>query len=237
MPTWLAVLASRLHAALTSRRRDDDFRLEMATHLDLLTEEGVRRGATPDEARRQAMLRFGGPVQIAERQHENRSLPFVDTTLQDVRYAARSLRRNPAFAVVAILTLAVSIAATTAMFTVARAVLLRPLPYAQPDRLVEISETNPLKGWTHTVAAPANLADWRARNTALTDIAAYVGVDDHGASERQALLSGAGDTQPLKGVGVTGNIFDVLGVAALLGRTFTFDDTFEGRDQVVVLAH
>jgi len=237
MPTWLAVLASRLHDALTRRRRDDEFRLEMATHLDLLTEEGVRRGATPDEARRQAVLRFGGPVQIAERQHEHRSLPFVDTTLQDVRYAARSLRRNPAFAVVAILTLAVGIAATTAMFTVARAVLLRPLPYALPDRLVEISETNPLKGWTHTVAAPANLADWRARNTAFTDIAAYVGVDDRGASERQALLSGAGDTQPLKGVGVTGNIFDVLGVAPLLGRTFTFDETFEGRDQVVVLAH
>ena len=237
MPAWLAVLASRVHALLTSRRQDEEFRLEMASHLDLLIEEGVRRGETPDQARRQALLRFGGPMQIAERQHERRGLPFVETTLQDIRYAARSLRRNPAFAAVAILTLAVGIAATTAMFTVARAVLLRPLPYAQPDQLVEISETNPLKGWTHTVVAPANLADWRARNTAFTDIAAYVGVDDHGASERQALVSGAGETQSLKGVGVSGNVFDVLGVAPLLGRTFTFEETFEGRDQVVMLAY
>jgi putative ABC transport system permease protein len=237
MPAWLAVLASRVRGLLGGRREDREFDLEVAAHLDMLIEEHIRRGLTPDEARRRAILRFGGPVQIKERQRERRSLPLVETTLQDIRYAWRSLRRHPAFATVAILTLAVGIAATTAMFTVVRAVLLRPLPYAQPDRLVEVSEVNPLKGWTHTVVAPANLADWRARNTVFNDIAAYIGVDDHGASERQVFLSGSGETQPLKGVGVMGNLFDVLGVGPLLGRTFTFDETFEGRDQVVVLAY
>jgi putative ABC transport system permease protein len=237
MPTWLAVLSSRIVGFLRSRRQDEMFDLEMAAHLDMMTEENVRRGLPPGEARRQAILRFGGPVQIKEEQHEKRGLPFIDTTLQDVRYALRSLRRNPAFTAVAILTLAIGVTATTSMFTVAEAVLLRPLPFAQPDRLVEISEVNPLKGWTHTVAAPANLADWRARNTVFSDIAAYIGVDDRGASERQLFLSGAGETQPLKGIGVTGNLFDVLGVRPALGRTFTYDETFEGNDQVVVLAH
>ena len=237
MFTWLSIVASRVRALFTARRQDDDFDAEMAAHLDLLTDEHMRRGLPPGEARRQAVLRFGGPAQTRERQHDSRGLPFVDTTIQDIRYAARSLRRNAGFAAVAILTLAVGIAATTAMFTVAHAVLLRPLPYLQPDRLVEVSEVNPLKGWTHTVAAPANLADWRARNTVFTDIAGYIGVDDHGASDYQVLLSGAGDTQAMNGVAVTGNLFDVLGVKPLAGRTFTFDETFEGRSQVVVLSH
>jgi predicted permease len=157
--------------------------------------------------------------------------------MQDIRYACRSLRRSAGFATVAILTLALGVAATTSMFTVAHAVLLRPLPFAQPGRLIEISEVNPLKGWTHAVAAPANLADWRARATVFTDIAAYIGVDDRGASQYQAFVSRAGEAQPLKGLAVTGNLFDVLGVAPLMGRTFTFDETFEGKDRVVVLAN
>src|SRR5262249_6630070 len=104
-------------------------------------------------------------------------------------------------------------------------------------RLVEISEVNPLKGWTHSVVAPANLADWRARNTVFTDIAGYIGLDDRGASEYRVFLSGAGETQPLNGIAVMGNLFDVLRAAPLAGRTFTFDETFKGHDRVVVRSH
>src|SRR5882762_5875616 len=118
----------------------------------MLTDEHVRRGLPPAEARRQAILRFGGPMQIKEQQHENRGLPFIETTLHDLRYGLRTLRRHPGFGAVVILTLAVGVGAVTSMFTVVRAVLLRPLPFAAPDRLIEITETNPLKGWTHTVA-------------------------------------------------------------------------------------
>jgi len=237
MLTRLFVLVSRLRALGAQRRFDADFDDEIATHLEMLADDYVRRGMTPDAARRAATLAFGGAAQIKEQQREDRGLRLVDATVQDLRYAVRSLRRNPAFAAVTILTLAIGIAAATAMFTVADAVLLRPLPFPEPERLVEISETNPLKGWTHTVVAPANLADWRVRNTVFTDIAGYIGLDDRGASHYRAFLSGAGDTQALNGIAVMGNLFEVLGTRPLAGRTFTFDETFEGHDAVVVLTY
>jgi len=237
MLTKLFVLVSRLRALVAPHRADEEFDTEVATHLALLTDEHMRRGMTRDAARRAAVLAFGGPAQIKEQHREDRGLRLLDATMQDLRYAVRSLRRNPAFAAVAILTLAIGIASATSMFTVAHAVLLRPLPFPEPDRLVEISETNPLKGWTHTVVAPANLADWRARNTVFTDIAGYIGLDDRGASHYRAFLSGAGETQALNGIAVMGNLFDVLGTKPLAGRTFSFDETFEGHDAVVVLTY
>src|SRR5438552_11564013 len=176
MLTRLFVLASRIAALFCGRRLDADLDAEIESHLAMLADEHVRRGLRPDEARRAAGLEFGGTMQTKEDYRERRGLPFVDTTVQDARYALRTIRRNPAFAAVVVLTLAVGIGATTSIFTVVDAVLLRPLPYADPDRLVEISEVNPLKGWTHTVVAPANLADWRARNNAFPDIAGYIGV-------------------------------------------------------------
>jgi putative ABC transport system permease protein len=237
MPTWLIAAWSRVRALFSARRLDADFDREMAAHLDLLAEEYVRRGMPVDAARRAARMRFGGSMQTMEQHRESRSLPFVETLRQDVRYALRTLGRQRTFAFVAVATLAIGIGAATAMFTVVNAVLLRPLPYPEPDRLVEISEVNPLKGWTHTVAAPANLADWRARNTVFTDITAYIGVDDRGASRYEVFLSGDGEPQPLKGIQVMGNLFEVLGAKPLLGRTFTFEETFEGKERVAVLAY
>src|SRR5262245_11301999 len=91
-------------------------------------------------------------------------LPLVDTTVQDLRYALRGLRRNPAFSLVAVATLAIGIGAGTAVYSFVRAVLLRPLPFHNPSALVRVFETNPLRNWTRNIAAPANWADWRARN-------------------------------------------------------------------------
>jgi len=112
-------------------------------------------------------------VQIKEEQHDDRGAPLVDATRQDLRYAIRALRRNPGFTAAAVLTLGIGVGATTTMFAVVQAVLLRPLPYAQPERLVRIFETNPIKHWTKNVAAPANYADWKAQNTVFEEVAAY----------------------------------------------------------------
>jgi putative ABC transport system permease protein len=235
--TRLFVLASRISAIVRGRRLDAEFDAEIGTHLAMLTDEHIRRGLTPAEARRAAVLEFGGALQTREDHRDRRGFAFVDTALQDLRYACRTLRRNPLSAALVVLTLAIGIGAATSIFTVVRAVLLRPLPYADPDRLIEISEVNPLKGWTHTVVAPANLADWRARNSVFTGIAAYIGTDDRGASTYQSFLAGDGETVPLRGLAVTGNLFDVLGVRPFLGRAFTWDQTFEGNDAFVILAH
>ena len=155
----------------------------------------------------------------------------------DLRYSTRALARTPAFAVVAVLTLAIGIGANTAIFSVARAVLWRPMPYPQPDRLVQIWETNPLKHWTQAVVAPANFADWQKQNSVFTGIAGYLGANKQGIGQNDLFLTGAGEPTPLKTLFVTGNLFDVLAVKAMLGRTLVNEETFEGHGRVVVLSY
>src|SRR5438093_6441106 len=237
MQTRLFVLLSRIRAVFTGGRLDDDFDQEVASHLAMATEENVRRGMTPDEARRAAVVRFGGPMQIKEQQHDDRGLPFVDVTLQDVRYALRGLGKNLAYSLVAVATLAIGIGAGTAVFGIARAVLLRPLPYDNPAALVRVFETNPLKNWTRNIAAPANYADWKAQNRVFTDIAAYEQFNSNGSGASTVFLTGYGEPQGLKSLGVTGNLFKVLGTAPLMGRTFVDEETFEGKGRVVVLSY
>ena len=237
MPAWLAILASRIRGLLTAERQDQEFDLEMAAHLDMLTDDNIRRGLAPAEARRQAVLRFGGPVQIREQQHQNRSLPFVETTMQDIRYGMRALRRSPAYSLVAIATLAIGIGAGTAVFTVVGAVLMRPLPYQAPDQLVRIFETNPLRRWTRNIAAPANYADWRTRNKSFTGIAAYEQFSTNGSGAGDLFLTGFGEPQSLKALGVSGNLFEVLGAAPLLGRAFVEAEQWEGRARVAILSY
>src|SRR6185295_13670695 len=119
----------------------------------------------------------------------------------------------------------------------ARAVLLRPLPYANPDRLVRVFETNPLKNWARNIAAPANYADWRAQNKVFTDLAAYEQFTSSGSGAGDVFLTGYGEPQGLKALGVTGNLFTVLGTPPLMGRLFTDEETFEGRARVVILSY
>jgi putative ABC transport system permease protein len=237
MPTWLAVLVSRVRGLWLSRRLDEELDREVAAHLDLLTDEHIRRGLPPDEARRQAILRFGGPVQIKEQQREDRSLPFIETTMQDVRYGIRALRKSPAYSLVAIATLAIGIGAGTAVFSFVSAVLLRALPYHAPGELVRIFETNPLRRWTRNIAAPANYADWQARNKSFTDVAAYEQFNSNGSGAGDVFLTGFGEPQGLKSLGVSGNLFRLLGTPPLIGRTFADEEQWEGRSRVTILSY
>ncbi|HEX7138099.1 MAG TPA: ABC transporter permease, partial [Vicinamibacterales bacterium] len=234
---WFWTQLSRIRGLVTARQLDDDFDREIASHLEMLVDEYGRRGLSPDEARRVALARFGGPMQLKEHRRENSSLPFVETTLQDIGYALRSMRKHLAFSLVAITTLAVGIGAGTAVFSFVRAVLLRPLPYVRPNELVRIFETNPLRNWTRNIASPANWADWRARTQAFTDIAAYEQFQPVGSGANEVFLTGFGEPQGLKALGVTGNFFSVLGASPILGRAFTDDETYDGKARVVVLSY
>ena len=161
----------------------------------------------------------------------------METLLQDLKYGIRSLIKEPAFTAIAVLTLALGIGANAAIFSVVNAVLIRPLPYTQPDRLVQFWETNPLKNWTQANVAPANLFDWEKQNTSFEEIAAYMGSDTKEAGLAGFQLTSGDEPERIEGLYVTGNIFSVLGANALIGRPLLSEETWEGKHRVAVLSY
>jgi putative ABC transport system permease protein len=154
---------------------------------------------------------------------------LLESTFQDLRFGARGIVRNPGFAMAVALVLALGIGANTAIFSAVNAVLLRPLPVPEPDRLVQVWEENPEKDWYKQVAAPANYLDWRGGVKAFEDVAAHSGVGT-------VTLTGVGSPELLRAAWVTGNFFEVLGVRALHGRGMRFEETWEEAQPVVVLS-
>ena len=153
---FLRAMLARITATFTRNGLDDDMRAEMESHLEMEVAENVRRGMRPDEARRQALLVAGGVTQATEAVRDQRGLPWLESIGADVRYAFRSLRHSPAFAVVVIVTLALGIGANTAIFSVVHGLLLHPLPYSEPDRLLFVEGI---------LAGPFTLLDdWKREN-------------------------------------------------------------------------
>ena len=147
--------------------------------------------------------------------------------MQDLRYAARQLARRPGFTSIAVLTLALGIGASTAVFSVVNSILLRPLSYGQPDRLVMVWERNRARPRDHNVVNPANYLDWKDRATSFTDLAAF--------TWSQATFTG-GEPENVDGRAVTPNFFSVLGLNPKLGRVFTAEEALPGGPAVVVLS-
>jgi len=160
----------------------------------------------------------------------------LDMLMQDVRHAGRSLACRPGFTLVAVLTLALGIGAATTMFSVVYGVLLRPLPFRDPGRLVQLWESNPLKGWTQATIAPANLKDWIERNHSFESFMYYFGADDKGATTDSFTLSDGEQPERLRGLLVSPGFFDVLGVAPRLGRGFAAAENTVGHHRVIVLS-
>jgi predicted permease len=153
----------------------------------------------------------------------------METVLHDLRYALRLLRRSPGFAVAAVTTLALGMGANTVMFSVLNTVLLRPLPYPSPDRLVQIWETDSRRGEMHGVVSPYNFVDWRSQSQAFAQLATY--------DYNSLVLTGQKVPARMFGVFVSAGFFDVLGVSPLKGRTFLAEEDTPGRDHVVVLSY
>src|ERR1700741_850699 len=204
MLAWIRTLGSRTRSWLSPEVTDQEFESELTSHLELLAEENVRRGMAPEEARRAARVRLGGLTQLKETNRQLQGLPIVETFLQDTRFALRMLRKNPGFAAVAVLTLAVGIGANTAIFSVVYAVLLKPLPFAQPEQLFNVFEVQPAEGVKGTGWSYGNFEELRAANHIFSEMS--------GNQEHQLTLTGRGEPTVVNTAVVTPEVFSVLGV-------------------------
>ncbi len=223
----------RLGGMFRSARPERDLHDEIESHLSFHVEDNIRAGMSAGEARRQALLKLGGIESTKEAYRDRRGMPFIETFLHDLRYAARSLGRSPLFTAVAVATLAFGIGSTTAMFSVAKAVFLPPLPYADADRLVGISEPNPRSPSTGSDVASADVVEWQRANTVFSGMAEFVGIDERGKARVNLFLTGSGETRVLKGLVVSRDLLSVLGAAPMLGRDFSREDV----DHVAILSY
>jgi predicted permease len=224
---WLRVFLHRLGSLFLKSRLERELEEEIRTHLELQTEENLRQGMSKDEARFAALRKFGGVEQMKEQYRDRRGLPLLESLFQDLRYGARMLRKNPGFTLIAVLTLALGIGATTAIFSVVNGVLLRPLPYPEAERLMSLTERSPQLE-RNFIAYP-NLLDWRAQNTVFEQIAVY--------RTTNFTITGKGEPERVIGGQVSAELFPALRVSATLGRTFLTEEDKPGGNPVVLLSH
>src|SRR6185437_6997911 len=219
MIRWLRRLFIRFRSSFSHARQDQELDTEIASHIDFATEENIRRGMSPEEARRQALVRFGGVEQAKQKHREARGLPALEILWQDLRYAARTLRRDRSFAVISILILALGIGTTTAMFSIIRAVLLKPLAYQDPGRVVLLA-----KGIT-----PVRFDEMKAASRSYTSLGAFSGLENF-------TFSGMGEPEILKGARVSANFLQILGVGPLYGRNFLAQEDKPGAPAVAMIS-
>ena len=222
----LDIFRLRLRSLFRRSRVERDLDKELAFHLAQQVEENLARGMSPQAAREAAQRALGGVAQIQEECRDMRRTNPVETIAADLRYAIRSLRRTPAFTAIVVLTLALSIGANSAIFSVIQGVLLRPLPYPQPDRLVRIyfqSDTQP-----KFPLNPNDFLDFRKRNRTFESMAAM--------TRHDMQLSGSGEPVMLSGFLVSAGYFHMLGLNPARGREFSTDDELHGRGRSVILS-
>ena len=224
---FLSRIASTWRNLSDKESVDQELTEELRAHVDLLTDQKVRDGLDPETARRAALLEVGGVEQVKERVREVRMGRPLDDLSHDLRYALRGLRKHRAFTAVAVITLALGIGANTAIFTVINTVLLRPLPYENPDQLVDLTETvsdRPVG------VSYQNFVDWRTQNTVFENITAL--------RPRESFnLTGAGESERLQGRLVSASFLSTLGIKPIRGRDFLAEDDQPNATPVAIISH
>jgi len=229
MPTGLKNLLARIRALLSPSKIQQEISDELEFHLAMRIEENVKAGMDPEEARRQALQRFGNPTALREHGWDERGGGFLEILLKDLAFGFRTLRRKPVLTTTVILALGLGIGANTAVFSVIDATLLAPLPFPQPDRLVTIWENHRIHNQMQVELAPANYLDLRRESRAFDGIAASL--------ETRVNLTGVSEPERLSGILVSDNFFRILGVRPLIGRGFLPGEDQVGTASVVVLGH
>ena len=234
-------MRERIVSLFTRDKQRPELDEELATHLAMAVEDNLRRGMEPSEAERQAKIRLGGLEQAKERVREQRGLPRLESLAKDLRYALRGLRKNPGFTFVAVLTLGLGIGANTAIFSIVEAVVLRALPYPEPENLVAIWESQAAERTSSPTTsgagrpgqrmpvAPANLTNYITENRSFASIAGY---ESAGMN-----LTGSGTPERLLGERVTAEYFPVLGVQPAQGRAFLPEEDRPGNNRVIIVTH
>src|SRR6202030_3384915 len=212
-----------------SRKKwEQDANEELRFHIEQQTAANIAAGMSLEEARRQATLQFGAVEGVKENCREQRSGFWLETLIADARYALRVMRKNPGFAAIAILTLALGIGANTAIFSVVYAVLLRPLPYAKSEQLFNVFEAQPQAGVTGTGWSYANVAEFREQNRVFSEMA--------GTQFHQLTLTGRGEPSVVNTSVVTPELFSLFEEQPVAGRVFTSQDGKPGAPPVVILS-
>lgn len=242
MPEWKEEVRQRLSRLNLEPAHEAEIVEELAQHLEDVYQRSLRSGATEAEATNAALQELATD-DLLQKEMRRSQTPFKESAvaggpakssliadlLHDLRYAARLQRKNPGFTIVAIIALALGIGANTAIFSVVNTVLLRPLPYKDPDRLVMVWEDASKYGYPRDTPAAANYVDWRDQNQVFEGMAAI--------ADSSFNLTGAGDPERLEGRRVSANLFSLLGVDPHIGRVFTAAEDQPGAQRVVLLSY
>src|SRR5262245_34460044 len=211
----------RFIAIFRRRRLEAELDEDIRMHLQMAVEENLRRGMSPQDAERAARRSFGNVDHTKEIYRDQRGIPLYETFARDVRQTLRSFRRNPAFTLVAVLTLTLGIGANTAIFSITHSIVLRELPYADAERLTTVVLTRVQQNEMRMPFSVADYLDWREQNTVFEKAAAY--------GNQRFTLTGNAPAEQVPGLLVTADFFSVLGAQAQLGRTFAPDDDRPGK--------
>ncbi len=222
-------ILSFLHPAQQDRELDE----EMTAHLEMAVEENLRNDMTPEEARRQALLQFGGTQQAKEQHRESRGLPALDELLQDLRYTFRTLRKDRSFTMIAVMILALGIGANIAVFSVVNRILISPLPFPKSDQLLWFTGNQGEGGLSAVTYNVSSYEEYRRHNQSFQEVTAYQAF--WGSSEFN--MTGHGEAQHVQAVMVADNFFKTLGVQPELGRTFFASESEKGAAPTVMLSH
>ena len=247
---WLRIFTARLFGFFRKRKNEGDLDAEFRAHLEFLAEENIRRGMTPEEARRAARREFGSVEQAKESYRDQRSFPFVDNLLQDVRYGFRMLRKSPGFTAVAVLTLALGIGANTAIFSLINAVVLRSLPVPNPQQLVLLQWTARKVPNSNYFSRFGGCPSGSGRSSPSPTACSFSGPIFEQIRSMRDVFSGVlafvrtnaavhvdGRPGELRGMYVSGDFFSTLGARAAIGRTLNANDDLTGAEPVIVLSY
>jgi len=222
---WLRIFIHRLCGLFLKRKMERDMEDEIRSHLDMQIEDNMRLGMCPEEARYEALRKFGGAEPVKESYRDCYRLSVVESTFQDFRYALRTLRRNPGFTAVAVLTLSLGIGASTAIFSVVEGVILSPLAYHDPDRLVMVWQRNP-EGRRISLSLP-DFEEWQRHDAGFQQIA--------GARWNPLNLTNPGTPEHIAGYQVSSGFFKLLGAQLHLGREFLPEEDRPGGSRVAII--